>query len=136
MSPDEGHRTISVPWTPAPTRRRREIIQGAGVAQPDLRPMRMEARRAFAAASRNARLWLDGLIADRELSVGSIATRERRSERSIRQILSLAFLDPALVGAAMDGRLPRGFSLTRLIDLPPDWSAQWDALGLAPPVRN
>ena len=31
MSPDEGHRTISIPWTPAPTRRRREIIQGAGV---------------------------------------------------------------------------------------------------------
>ena len=60
--------------------------------------------------------------------------KRTRTERSIRQTLSLAFLDPALVAAAIDGRLPRGFGLKRLMDLPPQWSQQWTALGLAPPV--
>jgi hypothetical protein len=96
----------------------------------------MEARRAFSVAYRRARLWLDRLVADPEVSIASIATRERRSERSIRQTLSLAFLDPALVAAAMDGRLPRGFGLKRLIDLPPCWSQQWPALRLAAPTGS
>ena len=126
--------TLSVPWTPNPTRRRREILQGEGAAQPDVRPMRIEARRAFLAAFRSARLWLDQLVAEPEISVASIAMRERRTERSIRQTLSLAFLDPSLVTAAIDGRLPRGFGLKRLMDLPPDWSSQWETLGLFPPA--
>jgi hypothetical protein len=50
--------------------------------------------------------------------------------------LSLAFLSPDLVKAAIDGRLPRGFGLTRLIDLPIAWSDQWAALGLKAPTRS
>jgi hypothetical protein len=38
--------------------------------------------------------------------------------------------------AAMQGRVPRGFGLARLIDLPPCWSEQWSALGLAAPTRS
>jgi site-specific DNA recombinase len=72
---------------------------------------------------RRARLWLDRLIAQPEVSVASITLDERRTERSVRQTLSLAFLDPALVEAATEGRLPRGFGLKRLIDLPPEWSS-------------
>ncbi len=34
--------------------------------------------------------------------------------------LSLAFLSPALAEAAMEGRLPRGFCVKRLTDLPGD----------------
>jgi hypothetical protein len=133
---DGGDRTISVPWTPSPTRRRREIVQGEGHAQVGVRPMRVEARRAFMGAYRKARIWLDRLVAEPEVSVASIALDERRTERSVRQTLSLAFLDPALVEAAIDGNLPRGFGLKRLMDLPPEWSAQWNALGLAAPVRT
>jgi hypothetical protein len=44
--------------------------------------------------------------------------------------LSLAFLAPDIVKAAVEGRLPRGFGLTRLIDLPIVWSDQWEVLGL------
>jgi site-specific DNA recombinase len=92
--------------------------------------MRIEARRAFASAYRKARLWLDRLVAELDMSTAAIAHGERRTERSVRQTLSLAFLDPALVEAAMEGRLPRGFGLKRLIDLPPHWPQQWTALGL------
>ena len=49
--------------------------------------------------------------------------------------LSLAFLAPAIVTAAIEGRLPRGFGLTRLIDLPVAWPKQWEALGLRAPER-
>ena len=136
VSQDLSDRTISTPWIPTPTRRRREIIQGEGPAVAGVRPMRIEARRAFTLAYRSARLWLDRLIAEPEVSVASIAQEELRTERSIRQTLSLAFLDPALVEAAMEGRLPRGFGLKRLMDLPPEWSEQWSAIGLAAPIQG
>lgn len=32
--------------------------------------------------------------------------------------------------AAIEGRLPRGFGVKRLIDLPVAWAEQWAALGL------
>src|SRR5271166_185818 len=45
-------------------------------------------------------------------------------------MLSLAFMSPALAEAAMEGRLPRGFCVKRLTDLPMLWSEQWRDLGL------
>jgi site-specific DNA recombinase len=46
--------------------------------------------------------------------------------------LSLAFLAPNLVNAAVEGRLPRGIGIERLRDLPAEWSRQFEALGLNP----
>ncbi len=43
-------------------------------------------------------------------AIAAIAQRESRSERMIRMTLSLAFLDPKLVQAALHGALPRGIS--------------------------
>ena len=45
-------------------------------------------------------------------------------------MISLAFLAPDLVTAAMHGRLPRGIGVRRLIDAPLEWSRQWHMLGL------
>jgi hypothetical protein len=45
--------------------------------------------------------------------------------------ISLAFLSPALVKAALEGRLPRGIGVTRLCDTPAEWSRQHQALGLS-----
>jgi len=50
--------------------------------------------------------------------------------------LSLAFLSPVLAEPAMDGRLPRGFSIRRLTELPVLWSEQWTALGLREPIQT
>ena len=53
--------------------------------------------------------------------------------------VSLAFLAPDIVKAAVEGRLPRGYGLKRLIDLPLAWPDQWRTLGLETPragVRN
>ena len=45
--------------------------------------------------------------------------------------LSLVFLAPDLVKAAIEGRLPRGFNRTRLVDPPMLWSEQWRAWALS-----
>jgi hypothetical protein len=37
---------------------------------------------------------------------------------------------PDLVRAAVDGRLPRGIGVARLIDPPIEWPRQWQMLGL------
>jgi hypothetical protein len=39
------------------------------------------------------------------------------------------------VKAAVEGRLPRGYSLKRLVDLPMAWPDQWQALRLLAPER-
>jgi site-specific DNA recombinase len=44
--------------------------------------------------------------------------------------LSRAFLAPDIVKAAVEGRLPRGYGLKRLVDLPMAWPDQWRMLGL------
>ncbi len=64
-----------------------------------------------------------------------LAIREGKSKRSIRMTLSLAFMSPVLAEAAMEGRLPRGFSIKRLTDLPMLWSEQWRAIGLRAPAQ-
>jgi len=126
-------RALTLPWTRPSSRRRREIIQRVGEARQPLRAMRTKAREGFIKALRDARRWLDELLFAQ--TIGSLAVREGTSERSIRMTLSLAFISPVLAEAAMEGRLPRGFCIKRLTDLPMLWSEQWRAIGLQAPVQ-
>jgi site-specific DNA recombinase len=71
----------------------------------------------------------------RNQTIESLAAREGKTERWIRRTISLAFLSPAFVRAAIDGRLPRGFRVKRLMDLPMAWPDQWSALGLTAPAE-
>ncbi len=127
-------RTLTIPWIPPSPYQRREIIQGEGEPRSPIRPMRVRARAVFAESLRNAHRWLDELVMDPNQTIELIAARERKSERSIRMTLSLAFVAPPIVVAAIEGRLPRGFGAKRLMDLPMVWSHQWTALGLKVPA--
>lgn len=98
--------------------------------------MRMAARHAFMSAYGKARSWLDQVVVDPTISVATLAADEGRTERSIRQTLSLAFLDPTLVEVGIKGTLPRGLGLKRLMDLPPSRLEQWIVLGLQAPARS
>jgi site-specific DNA recombinase len=80
--------------------------------------------------------WLDDLVMDPNQTIELIAARKGKSERSIRMTLSLAFIAPPIVVAAIEGRLPRGFGAKRLMDLPMVWSHQWTALGLKVWLRS
>jgi site-specific DNA recombinase len=127
---------LTIPWAAPSPYRRREIIQGTSAGSSSARPMPTSARLALIRTLRKAHYWLDELLTEPKQTIDSIAARESKSERSIRMTLSLAFLSPDLVKVAIDGRLPRGFGLSRLIDLPMAWSDQWAALGLRAPART
>jgi ParB-like chromosome segregation protein Spo0J len=77
------------------------------------------------------RRWLDELIAEKTATTESIAQREGCSVRKVNMTISLAFLAPDLVKAAIDGQLTHGMGVARLADLPAEWSRQHQMLGLA-----
>jgi DNA invertase Pin-like site-specific DNA recombinase len=131
---DDQNRIRILPWTPPSPYRRREIIQGEGEQPSAMRPMRTKARALLIDALRDAHRWLDELITNPDQTIEAVAMREGQTERWIRRTLSLAFLSPALVKAAIDCRLPRGFGVKRLMDLPLIWADQWTALGLKAPI--
>lgn len=130
---DFAVRIIMVEWAKPSANRRREIILPDAADKP-LRPIRVEEQARLVKAIGLARRWLDEIIAGAVDGIEALATREQRSERSIRMTLSLAFLDPAIVKAAVEGRLRRGYGVSRLVDLPMAFCDQWSALGLSRPV--
>jgi hypothetical protein len=132
---ESSDRVLVIPWTPPSPYRRREILQGEGEQSATMRPMRTKACAVLSDALRDAHRWLDELTTDSGRTIESIAAREKKTERSIRMTMSLAFLSPVLVKAAIDGRLPRGFGVRRLMDLPMAWSDQWSALRLKAPAQ-
>jgi len=125
----EGEAPIRLPWFRASAQRRREIVLPPGSDAP-IRPMKVEHRARILKAMATGRAWLDALLSGEIASTDALAIRERCSERSIRMMLSLAFLSPAIVEAIVAGRLPRGLGITRLADLPASWTEQHAALGL------
>jgi site-specific DNA recombinase len=131
---NDSARILTFPWTRLSPYRKREIIQGANDAKTYARPMPANARAILIEALRDAHRWLDELLSDPCLTLESLASREGRTARSIRMTLSLAFLAPEIVKAAVEGRLPRGFGLKRLVDLPMAWPDQWRTLGLKAPA--
>jgi site-specific DNA recombinase len=92
--------------------------------------MRLETRATLVAAIARGRRWLSELIVDATATADNIAQRENCSVRKVNMTISLAFLAPDLVKAAIDGRLPHGMGVTRLADLPAAWSLQHQMLGL------
>ena len=121
---------ITVAWAPPPQRPRREIIAMADAAS-TTRPIRSEARSRLLSAIAKARAWLDELTAGTIADTAALAMRETISERTARQMLSLAFLAPDIVEAAASGMLPRGFGVSRLTDLTIGWDEQRRTLGIA-----
>jgi len=76
------------------------------------------------------RRWLQEIVDGSCAGPDDIAARESCSRRHVMMMISLSFLAPDLVAAAMQGRLPGGIGVTRLIDAPMEWSRQWHMLGL------
>ena len=122
---------LSVPWQKVASTRRREILIPEGTSPQQVRRIRSENRATLVASIARSRRWLNELITDPTASAESIAKREQCSVRKVNRTLSLAFLAPDLVKAAIDGRLPHGMGVTRLADLPAEWSRQRRILGLA-----
>ncbi|MGB9657735.1 MAG: recombinase family protein, partial [Pseudolabrys sp.] len=123
--------TFYIPWKKNALKRRRREIIAAVFAGQDIRPIRSETRVALVTSIASGRHWLDEIVTGTVADVEQIATREKCSVRQVNMTISLAFLSPTLVKAAIDGRLPRGIGIARLRDAPAQWSRQHAMLGLA-----
>ena len=55
----------------------------------------------------------------------------REPDPFVTRRLESEFLAPDIVKAAVEGRLPRGYGLKRLVDLPMAWPHQWRAMTLS-----
>jgi hypothetical protein len=128
----DGASSLVIPWKKTPAKRPREIIPPALTSpRQDRRPIRAETRAKLITAIAKGRLWLEELCAGTVDDVKQIADRENCSIRQVHRTITLAFLAPSLVQAAVDGRLPRGIGVASLRDLPAEWVRQHEKLGLA-----
>jgi hypothetical protein len=97
------------------------IIMPAGSENGSARPIRSETRARLIEAIAKARQWVQELVSGQVTSTAQIATRENRSERSVRMALSLAFLAPQIVEAAVAGQLSDHVGATNLVNPPLEW---------------
>jgi site-specific DNA recombinase len=103
-----------------------------GISRNEVRPIRIERRARLVNAIARARRWLDEIVSGSAANIEQIATCQKCSVRQVNMTISLAFLAPNLVKAAVEGRLPRGIGVERLRDAPAEWSRQFETLGLNP----
>ena len=134
---DAKAKLLIVPWKKPPSKHPRQIISPVGTSpRQDRRPIRAETRAKLVAAIATGRQWLDELVTGTIQNVEQIADREKCSIRQVNRTITLAFLAPSLVQAAVEGRLPRGIGVARLRELPTEWMRQYHWLGLAVPESH
>jgi len=94
--------------------------------------MKFERRMRLVTAIARGRTWLNEIVSGVASGTQEIAKRHKCSPRHVEMTVSLAFLAPVLVKAAVEGRLPRGIGVERLRDASAEWRQQLAKLGLAP----
>jgi hypothetical protein len=127
--PEQQPGVLTVQWVKPSARRKREILGRSDTAS--TRPIRSKARSRLIKGIAQGRLWLDQLIEGKAEDINALASKQGVSEKTVRSTLSLAFLAPDIIQAAIDGKLPRGLGVTQMTDLPMDWAAQRQQLGIA-----
>jgi site-specific DNA recombinase len=125
---DESSLTIA--WRKPPSKRARQILLPHNASRIAIQPEQFERRARLVSAIAKGRRWLDDVVSGRVTTITELCRRERCSVRQVNMTISLAFLAPNLVNAAVEGRLPRGIGIERLRDPPTEWSKQFEALGL------
>jgi site-specific DNA recombinase len=131
-SDNSADRSLTIPWQKPPSKRRRQILLPSNKSRAEVRPQHFERRARLVSSIARGRQWLDDVVSGRVRTVAELCTREKCSVRQVNLTISLAFLAPNLVKAAVEGRLPRGIGIERLRDLPAEWSRQFGVLGLNP----
>jgi site-specific DNA recombinase len=124
--------SLTIPWQKPPSKRSRQILLPHNKPRSNVRPEQFERRARLVSAIARGRRWLDDVVSGRVTNVTELCAREKCSVRQVNMTISLAFLAPNLVKAAVEGRLPRGIGVERLRDPPTEWSRQFAALGLNP----
>jgi site-specific DNA recombinase len=128
----DDHSSLTIAWHKPPSKRSRRILLPHNASRSDVRPEQFERRARLVSTIARGRRWLDDVLSGRVTTIAELCTREKCSVRQVNLTISLAFLAPNLVKAAVEGRLPRGIGIERLRDPPTEWSRQFGALRLNP----
>ena len=124
--------SLLIPWTKPPSKRFKEIlVPAAALERGRLRPIKFERRASLLKSIARGRAWLDEIVAG-NATAEAIAARQKCSLRQVNMTISMAFIAPGLVKAAVEGRLPRGVGVAYLREPPAEWSLQYRRLGLIP----
>jgi site-specific DNA recombinase len=122
-------RIIALPWSAPASRVRRRVVVPPNAGAESLKPMRSDTRETLLVAIAKARRWFLELSSGRVASFGSIG--EGCCERYVRSVLPLALLAPAVITAAIEGRLPEGWGVSQLLrSSATSWDEQTRRLGL------
>jgi site-specific DNA recombinase len=122
VTTEDSPKTITIPWSKPSNARKREIL--GSQSQMNVRPMRTEARSRLLKGIAQGQRWLDALISKEATDIPSLVTQHDISEKTVRSMITLAFLAPDIVQAIIDGKLPRGLGISQMTDLPADWTEQ------------
>jgi site-specific DNA recombinase len=117
-SDSQDDQSLSIPWQKPPSKRSRRILLPHNASRSDVRPEQFERRARLVSAIARGRRWLDDVVSGRVATVAELCAREKCTVRQVNMTISLAFLAPNLVKAAVEGRLPRGIGVERLRDPP------------------
>ncbi len=121
--------SLLIPWTKPPPKRFKEILLPTAIERTQVRPIKFERRAALLKSIARGRAWLDDIVSG-TTTVEDVAARQKCSVRHVNMTISMAFIAPGLVKAAVEGRLPRGIGVVALRDGPAEWSLQFERLGL------
>jgi len=127
--------SLSISWQKPPFKRFRRVLLPHGTLRENVRPDRAERRARLVGSIARGRRWLNEIVMGSVTDAEDLAKRERCTVRQVNLTLSLSFLAPQLVKAAVEGRLPRGINIERLRDPDANWSQQFRDLGLEPGWR-
>ena len=105
-------------------------ILGGNQRHSKIRPIRAENRATLVTSIARGRRWLDELIANPTTNPESIAEREGCTARQVNMTISLAFLAPDLVKAAIEGDCHMAWE-SRLRDFPRNGVAKEKCSALA-----
>jgi hypothetical protein len=122
---------LLIPWCKPPSKKAREILVPTSAPRYQVRPIKAERRVALIRSIARGRAWLDEIVSGAASGIEQIAARNKCSPRHVNMTISMAFIAPALVRAAIEGCLPRGIGVASLRDAPAEWSRQFERLGLS-----
>jgi hypothetical protein len=92
------------------------VIAPEGPPRTQVLQIRSDTRVKLVSAIARGRQWLSEIEAG-VATIDGIAAREACSKRHVNMAISLAFLAPSLVKAAVEGRLPHGIGVARLTEV-------------------
>src|SRR6266702_3108902 len=95
--------TRTIAWQKPPSRKSQQILIPLGVQRNEVRPIRIERRARLVNAIARGRRWLDEIASGSAANIEQIAARQKCSVRQVNMTISLAFLAPDLVRAAVEG---------------------------------